>query len=130
MNYEKKLIEMINNNNGLILTSQVDEAGIPREYLSRLLKKRFIERIARGVYLTRNALDDEMYRIQMRFSKGVFSHGTALFLHNLTDRTPLNYTMTFPNNYHTQSLDEEGITAFYVDKQHHEIGKIEVLSPF
>lgn len=130
MNYEKELIKMINNNNGLILTSQVDEAKIPREYLSRLLKKGFIERISRGVYLTKNALDDEMYRLQMRFNKGIFSHGTALFLHDLTDRTPLYYTMTFPNHYHTKSLEEEGIAAYYVNKEHHEIGKIEALSPF
>jgi predicted transcriptional regulator of viral defense system len=130
VNYEIELVEMIKNNNGMILTSQVDEAAIPREYLSILIKKGFIDRIARGVYLTKDALDDEMYRLQMRYSKGIFSQGTALFLHDLTDRTPLYYTMTFQNNYHTQSLKEEGVTAYYVDKKHFEIGKIEMSSPF
>lgn len=130
MNYENQLIAMIKNSGGLILSSQVDKASIPRIYLSILVKKGTLENIARGVYLTSEAIDDEMFRFQSRYSKGIFSHGTALYLHDLTDRTPHRYTMTFPNNYHAKSLEEEGVTAFYVDKQNYKLGMIDHLSPF
>ena len=130
MNHEEKLIEIIKDNRGLILSSQVDQLGIPRIYLSILVKKGFIEKIERGVYLTVDAFDDEMFRIQARYRKGIYSHGTALYLHDLTDTTPNNYTMTFPNRYHVKSLKEEGIFTFYVQKNLHEIGKIELLSSF
>ena len=130
MNHEEKLIEIIKDNRGLILSSQVDQLGIPRIYLSILVKKGFIEKIERGVYLTVDAFDDEMFRIQARYRKGIYSHGTALYLHDLTDTTPNHYTMTFPNRYHVKSLKEEGIFTFYVQKNLHEIGKIELLSSF
>lgn len=130
MNYENELQKIIEKGKGMIFTSQVEEASIPREYLSVLVSKGIIERTARGAYITTDVLDDEMYRLQTRYRKGIFSHGTALFLHDLTDRTPLRYTMTFPNNYHAASLKDEGITAYYVNKNLIEIGKIEMTTPF
>lgn len=129
MNLEEKLIKLIKNNFGLILSSQVDEAKIPREYLAILVKKGVIERISRGVYLTEDAFDDEMFRLQARYRKGIYSHGTALYIHSLTDRAPIHYTMTFPNKYHVPSLKEERIRAFYVNKKYHELGAANHLSP-
>ena len=130
MNHEEKLIEIIKDNKGLILSSQVDQLGIPRIYLSILVRKGFIEKIKRGVYLTVDAFDDEMFRIQARYRKGIYSHGAALYLHDLTDTTPNHYTMTFPNRYHVKSLKEEGIFTFYVHKKLHDLGKVELLSSF
>ena len=130
MNHEEKLIGIIKDNRGLILSSQVDQLGIPRIYLSILVKKGFIEKIERGVYLTVDAFDDEMFRIQARYRKGIYSHGTALYLHDLTDTTPNNYTMTFPNSYHVKSLKEEGIFTFYIHKSLYNLGKVELLSSF
>lgn len=130
MNHEEKLMKIIKDNRGLILSSQVDQLGIPRIYLSILVKKKFIEKIERGVYLTVDAFDDEMFRIQARYRQGIYSHGTALYLHDLTDTTPNHYTMTFPNRYHVKSLKEEGIFTFYVHKNLHNLGKVELLSSF
>lgn len=130
MNHEEKLIEIIKDNRGLILSSQVDQLGVPRIYLSILVRKGFIEKIERGVYLTVDAFDDEMFRIQARYRKGIYSHGTALYLNDLTDTTPNHYTMTFPNRYHVKSLKEEGIFTFYVQKNLHDLGKVELLSSF
>lgn len=130
MNHEEKLIEIIKDNRGLILSSQVDQLGVPRIYLSILVRKGFIEKIERGVYLTVDAFDDEMFRIQARYRKGIYSHGTALYLNDLTDTTPNHYTMTFPNRYHVKSLKEEGIFTFYVQKKLHDLGKVELLSSF
>ena len=130
MNHEEKLIEIIKDNRGLILSSQVDQLGVPRIYLSILVRKGFIEKIERGVYLTVDAFDDEMFRIQARYRKGIYSHGTALYLYDLTDTTPNHYTMTFPDRYHVKSLKEEGIFTFYVQKKLHDLGKVELLSSF
>lgn len=130
MNHEEKLMKSIKDRGGLILSSQVDKLGIPRIYLSILVKKKLIEKIERGVYLTLDAFDDEMFRIQARYRKGIYSHGTALYLHDLTDTTPNHYTMTFPNKYHVKSLKEEGIFTFYVHKNLHSLGKVELLTSF
>ena len=46
---------------------------------------------------------------QLRFPKGTFSDGTALFLHGYTDRTPFQLTMTFPRSYRATKAREVGI---------------------
>lgn len=81
MNYEEKLKTMIINKNGTILTSDVTDRDIPRQYLSSLVQKNELERIAQGVYVTPDTLVDDMYCIQLRSDKLIFSHETALYMH-------------------------------------------------
>jgi hypothetical protein len=52
--------------NGLILTREVEEAGIPRHYLTLFVRENELERISPGVYLAPDSFDDEMYRLQAR----------------------------------------------------------------
>jgi hypothetical protein len=40
---------------------------------------------------------DEMVVIQARYKVALFSHETAAFLLDLTDRTPLYYSVTVPS---------------------------------
>lgn len=52
MNYQDKLERLIDGKDGLILTKEVEEAGISRQYLNNLVKENKLERVAHGVYLT------------------------------------------------------------------------------
>ncbi len=97
--------------NGLISVGQAEEAGIPRARLSEAAAVGELERVARGVYCLPDAWEDEYAVACLRFRKGVLSHGTALFLHDLTDRTPERVTMTFPRTYNASSARGEGITV-------------------
>jgi predicted transcriptional regulator of viral defense system len=115
---------------GLILSSQADEHSIPRNYLSLLIRKNRLVRIARGVYLARDARDDEMFRLQARYGKGIFSHRSALHLHGLMPHSPNWLTMTFPNFYHADSLREEEVEVYYVDKNTHQLGMIEMSTTY
>lgn len=56
MDYERKLIDTIEENNGLILTKNIVELDIPRQYLSNFVRKGLLERIAHGVYISPSAL--------------------------------------------------------------------------
>ncbi len=103
----KQLKKMINKNNGLITTAQVSHAGIPREYLSRLVQAKQLYKLARGIYLLPDAWEDEMLVLQSKYPKGIFSHETALFLHGFSDRTPNTYVMTFPRGYHSKAFKKE-----------------------
>lgn len=51
------------------------------------------------MYQLAEVWDDEMYQLQIRYKKGIFSGETALFLSDLTDRTPIRFHMTFPLKY-------------------------------
>lgn len=130
MTYLDKLKSLIDDKNGLILTKDVVEEGIPREYLNQLLRENKLERIAHGVYLTPEAFDDEMYRIQARNTRTVFSHETALYLHDLTDRDPLEWSVTVPYGYNATHLRKEGIKVYTVKKELHQMGTIEMETQF
>ena len=66
-----------------------------------------------------------MYNLQMRYKRGIFSHDTALFLLDLTDRTPVKYSMTFPLAYNTQKLKSENVTFYRTKEAFYELGIID-----
>ncbi|MBU4450096.1 MAG: type IV toxin-antitoxin system AbiEi family antitoxin domain-containing protein [Actinobacteria bacterium] len=105
----KKIREMLSQNNGIITVLQVTEANIPRHYLKKMLDMGLLVKVGRGIYIKPEMWEDEMYILQYRYSRGIFSHETALYIHGLTDRTPMKYTMTFPYGYHVHSLKQENV---------------------
>ena len=84
----------LNENNGIISTADIIKLNIDKKYLSILTEKKIIERTSRGIYVLPSVLEDEFYSISIRCKKGIFSHDTALFFHDLSDRTPLTFSLT------------------------------------
>ena len=126
---EAKIQSILNANNGIITTSQVTDAGIPRRCLSTMVQSGIIQRIGRGVYASPEAWPDEMFLIQSRFAKGVFSHETSLYLHGMSDRTPMRHTMTFPFGYNTGNAKRQQIIAKLSTLENYELGIIQLTSP-
>ena len=127
--YEDEIQEILKNNNGIVTTTQITEAGIPRRCLSSLVDSGVIYRVDRGIYALPETWEDELFFMQYRFSKGVFSHETALYLHGMTDRTPIRYTITFPFGYNTSSVKKKNIIAKSSSKDTYELGIITMSSP-
>jgi len=126
---EAAIQKFLKSNNGIVTTTQVTKAGIPRRCLSAMVESGTIYRVERGIYALPGVWEDEMFFIQYRFSKGIFSHETALYLHNMTDRTPIRYTMTFPFGYNTGSVKKQGIVAKLSTEETYDLGVITVSSP-
>ena len=126
MKYKDRLEKLIVEKDGLITTEQVEESRIPRYFLTLLMRNGKLERVARGVYLTPDAFDDEMYRLQARNNRIIFSHETALYLHGLTDRDPLELSVTVPRGYNATNLRKEGIRVYTVKKEFFQMGIIEL----
>ena len=115
--------------NGLLLTSDLLKYGIPRTYLSILEKKGEFQRISRGVYWVAGYMVDEMVVIQARYKGALFSHETAAYLLDLTDRTPLFYTVTVPAGYNATSLKASGVKVYFVNHELYRLGSITLKSP-
>ncbi len=130
MDYKSKLEQLIINNQGLILTKMVDQEGIPRPYLSKLAKEGRLEKVSHGVYLSPEAFEDEMYCLQARNTRVIFSHETALFLHDLTDRDPISWSITVPAGYNGSNLRAAGIKVYAIKKDLYELGLIESKTQF
>lgn len=82
------------------------------------------------MYLSKDTWVDAMYLLHLRFSQVVFSHDTALFFHDLTDREPLQYTVTVKTGYNPTKLKEEGVQVFTIKAELHEVGLITMQTPF
>jgi hypothetical protein len=70
-----------------------------------------------------------MFFLQHRFSKGIFSNETALYLHRLSDRTPPAYTMTFPHGYNACGVKKSGVIAKFTKPEIYNLGTVELSSP-
>ncbi|MDR3053503.1 MAG: type IV toxin-antitoxin system AbiEi family antitoxin domain-containing protein [Coriobacteriales bacterium] len=124
-----RVYSIIKQNKGFVTTSQITDAGIPRRVLSELIDEGRIYRAARGIYALPEAWEDEMYFLQYRFSKGIFSNETALYLHDMTDRTPHTYTLTFPHGYNATGLKTQNAKAKFATQDIYGLGIIEMPSP-
>lgn len=117
-------------NGGAVKTAQANEIGISNERLRLLVKSGDLERAAFGVYVLPDELIDKMYTAQLRRSKIIYSHETALFLHDLTDRDPVRYTVTVPTGYNAVRLREEGFTVFTIARELHDVGVAKLTTIF
>jgi len=126
----EKIREMLAQNNGIITASQVTEASIPRHYLKKILDTGLLVKVGRGIYIKPEMWEDEMYILQYRYNRGIFSHETALYIHGLTDRTPMKYTMTFPYGYHVHSLKQENVKIKKSVEDLYELGLTCGVSPY
>lgn len=122
MDYREMLESLIEKKDGLILTKDVTDAGIPRTYLGSLVKEDILERMAHGIYLSRDAFEDELYSLQARSKRLIYSHETALYLHGLTDRDPMQWVGTVPTGYNSTNLKNEGVKVYFIKKEFHQIG--------
>lgn len=130
MNYYKKLNELIKQQNGTILSADVDRAEIPRTYLAMMVSEGKLERVETGVYVATNSVEDEMYAMQGKYSKLIYSHETALYLHGLSDRTPFEYTATVPSGYKVVDRISERIKVYYIKKENHTLGVTKTKTSF
>jgi predicted transcriptional regulator of viral defense system len=125
-----KLRQIMEDRQGLLLTSDLATFNIPRTYLSIMEQNGEIERVSRGVYRSASAfIEDELFSFQSRYSSTIFSHETALYLHDLTDRAPLTYSITVPPGYHSQFLNNSGHKIFYVNRDVFNLGVVSMNTP-
>lgn len=129
MNVSDKIIQLAKENNGVLTTAILSEKGILRGNLKKLADDGKLEKTARGVYILPEIWEDEFVNLQTRFKKGIFSNETALFLWDLTDRTPNRYAMTFPNSYNLTNAKNEGISCSRVKAEWYLEGMTKIESP-
>ena len=124
------LQSILSQNGGTVTTAQANHAGVSNERLRLLVKSGDLERVTFGVYVSPDVFADKMYATQLRRPKIIFSHETALFLHDLTDRDPLGYTITVPTGYNTTRLRADGLIVFTIKRELHEVGVTQLSTMF
>lgn len=115
----EKIKNILEQNNGILLTRELTKNGIARTFLKGLESSGYIEKVDRGVYVKKGKTINEFFLMQERYKTGIFSHNTALYFYGLTDRTPLKLDMTFTNNIR---LKNELLNVHYIIKDKYDLG--------
>ncbi len=118
----EKLEELVNKQHGTVMSADLDLYDIPRTYLQMMVAEGRLERVERGVYVSTDAIEDEMYSMQIKYPKLIYSHETALYLHGLSDRTPFEFSASVPSGYKVVRAVAERFKIYYIKKELHELG--------
>lgn len=130
MTAHEQLDLLFKQNNGIVTTAQVLKNSITKSVFYAYAKQRGVNQAAHGVYIAPDAWVDTMYLLHLRCAQGVFSHESALFLHDLTDREPNPYSITVKTGYNPTSLQADGIKVYTIKKELHGVGIITMNTPF
>ena len=124
------LYTLFKENGGIVTTAQANAIGISNERLRLLVQSNDLERVNFGVYILPDEFIDKMYITQIRRPQIIYSHETALYLHDMTDRDPLNYSITVPSGYNTTKLRAEGLKVYTIKRDLHRLGITELKTAF
>ena len=100
--------------NGYIRLVDAQNEGVSKHSVLDYVRKNEMEKIAPGIYISPDAWEDRLYSIQLRNRKIVFSHETALYIHNLSDREPFAPVITVGRGYNAKHLKDKGIIVHTV----------------
>ncbi|MBD3948454.1 type IV toxin-antitoxin system AbiEi family antitoxin domain-containing protein [Tuanshanicoccus lijuaniae] len=125
---EDKIRKMIEKNNGIITAKEVSESEIESWYLTNMVKKGKLERVARGIYFDSNYDNyDELYIFQLKNKACIYSYQTALYLYGLTDRIPFINEVTVKQGYNAWRI-KETVFVHQIKKEWYEIGLTKVMT--
>lgn len=130
MTKSEKILEMANNNNGYVVAKEVRKANINSTELTRLVRENKLERISRGIYCAPDSFYDDYYKIQSKSKNCIYSHATALYFYDLSDRTPIQLDLTVPVGYNGSLRNMQNIDLHYIKKEYLELGLTTIESPF
>ena len=71
------------------------------------------------IILTATFVKNEFWLNGEKYKNGIFSHNTALYFYNMTDRTPLKLDMTFPSN---NRVNNDELKVHYIKNENHKLG--------
>jgi hypothetical protein len=120
---------LLQENNGYLKTADAVKSGISRAYFGAYVQDRGLERVAHGIYVSKDAWDDGMYIIQTRYPTAIFSHETALYLLNLAEREPIKFSLTLKSGANTSGLTKQGVKVYKIKADLFATGLTETLTP-
>ena len=123
-----KLIEL---NGGIVSPAVLMDAGIDRSFLNVCVNSGIIVKESHGNYMLASEQPDEFRIIQSRSDKLIYSHGTALYLHGISDRVPHVLDITVPQGDNVSRIKKtyEQVKFHYCKKELWDVGITTVLTP-
>jgi predicted transcriptional regulator of viral defense system len=124
------LHQAIRENGGVITTHQVQMLGFSKTLLTNYIKTGELDRVAHGIYILPDEIEDDMYTLKLRSKKLIFSHASSLFIFGLSERTPFIHSVTFPSNAAIPRSIQSSCKCFYIKPELHCMGLVEKPNTF
>lgn len=124
MSFDQEFDELVKKNNGLIRYCELTNIGYNQRQIKKLEIEMVIERIEKGIYCHKDYYPDMLKVYQLNNNNIIYSHETAAFLLDLTDRFPREFTVTTESGYHLRKRNE--LNVHYIKKDLFTLGVVEV----
>lgn len=124
----KKIEGVFERSNGVIFANSALKSGLSRYHLARLAKNGVLEHAARGVYIKQGEISDELFAVQRKAQRIIYSHETALFLYGLSDRCPIRHSITVPSTYNASAPIKRDFKIYHIKPELFELGKTKISS--
>lgn len=124
MNTYDEMKNFVENSNGILITKEFNEVGISKYYINKLIEDGIIERYQKGVYVRFDTFEDKYYILQKKNPSIIYSFNTAMYFHQMTERTPEYMDITVYRGYKLESSKD--IRIHYVNKKNICLGVIEL----
>ncbi len=118
------------NNIELLIVHDILELGVNKSQLYKFLEENNYEKVAHGIYVSKDAWVDEEYILSLRYPNAIFSHDVALYYHGLVDREPLQPVLTVYTGFGTARLIDDGVKVYTIKKDLLDIGKTTINNHF
>lgn len=125
----ENFINEINKKNGIITSKEAQKKGISRTILKKMTDNKLLNRIEYGIYVTDEFVYDELYIFQLKHNNIAFSYNTALYLLEMSERTPSKMDVTTSRNNSLGYCRNE-VNIYRVNKEILNLGKIKVKTPY
>ncbi len=120
---ERNILDrLLEEQNGYIRLVDAQNEGVSKYYVLDYVRKNEMEKVAPGIYISSDAWEDRLYSIQLKNRKIIFSHETALYIHNLSDREPFSPVVTVGRGYNAKHLKDNGVVVHTVRQEWLELG--------
>lgn len=122
------LEQLIEEDNGYLITSKATAAGVSKPSVSKYIKEHKMEKVAHGIYILDDVWPDELFVLQERNKNIIYSGETALYLHGLIDREYSHICFTVPVGYNATHIKNRNKEVHYVNSDILEMGSCKLPS--
>ena len=120
---EKMILDkLLEEKNGYIRLIDALNEGVSKYMVLNYIRRNEMEKVAPGVYISSDAWEDKLYLLQLRNRKIIFSHESALYIHNLSDREPFSPVITVGRGYNAKHLKDKSVVVHTVRPEWLELG--------
>jgi hypothetical protein len=124
MNKYEMIKQVLQSNNGFIKISEIELLEISKTYFYEFVENEKLLRVSQGFYMTQDAWADDMYVLQTRYPDLIFSHESAAYLLSLSDREPLEYSITLKTGTSSSRLINEDVRVYKIKSSLFELGLV------